>query len=202
MVEKAETTEKTMLLSPILKFENHMPIIAKKIIKIDIKNKAIALYVVDLLILCSKIVFSSLFLMTQKTVAKRIIMVEIFIPPEVPVGFAPINIKMHKKSFVKLLISDRLTEAKPDVLAAVELKTELEIFSKMLKFFKVVLYSKKKNPTVPKINRNTDPKIAILEFMEMRFSLIFAFLNCKISFIVTNPMPPRKVNALIVKMTT
>ena len=167
----------------------------------DMKKSAIALYVVDLFILWPKIVFSSLFLITQTTVDNKIIIVEIFIPPDVPLGLAPTNIKMHKKSFVRLSIWEKSTVVNPEVLAAVELKKEFEIFSKKLKSFKLLPYSKNKNPTVPNSNINKEPKTAILELIEMHLNLIFAFLNCKISFIATNPMPPTNVKALIVKTT-
>ena len=56
----------------------------------------------DLFILCLKIEFSCLFLITQSTVENNMSMVVILIPPEVPVGLAPINIKIHKNNLVKL----------------------------------------------------------------------------------------------------
>ena len=136
--------------------------------------------------------------MTLNTVLKRTIMVLILMPPAVPVGLAPINIKIHRKSRVSSEIEARSTVANPEVLAAVELKTELENFSIKFKFFNVPLYSKAKKPIVPNATKNKDPKMAILELIERFFSLILDFTKFNISLITTKPNPPSKVKALIV----
>lgn len=201
VVEKAEKTEKIMLLSPNLESLSQIKKMAKKIMLKEMKKRAIALYVVDLLILWFKIVFSSLFFITQKTVEIKINIVEILIPPDVPVGFAPINIKTDKKSFVKLLILEKSTLTKPQVLAEVELKIELAIFFKKPKSFKTPLNSKIKKINPPKTTRKKEAKIAIFELIERRFSFILAFFKEIISLIVTNPIPPMKVKAFTVNKT-
>ena len=68
------------------------------------KSNDIALYTVFLLILCLNIVVSSQFLITQMVVMINIIIVVIFIPPPVPLGQAPMNIKKLVNNFVNVVV--------------------------------------------------------------------------------------------------
>ena len=128
-------------------------------------------------------------------------MVEILIPPAVPVGFAPMNIKIQRKSFVRFVIVEKSTVVNPEVLAAVDTKKELKNLSIVVKSFKETLYSKRKKPIVPNRTKNKDPNIAILELMDRFCNFILDFFKFMISFMTTNPIPPKKVNKLIVIIT-
>ena len=64
----------------------------------------IALYTVFLLILRLNIVVSSQFLITQIVVIIKMTIVVVFIPPPVPQGEAPMNIKKLVNSFVNVVV--------------------------------------------------------------------------------------------------
>lgn len=105
--------------------------------------------------------------MTLTTVATKTTNVVTLIPPPVPAGAAPMNIKITVRSFViscSLAIS---TEAKPAVRALVDWKKETNNFWK--KFFpsSVLFHSKARKPTVPMTSRATVMQMAT---RECRFS--------------------------------
>lgn len=99
------------------------------------------------------------------------------------------------------VIDEKLTVVNPEVLAAVETKKELKNLSIMPCSFKETLYSKRKKPIVPNKTKKEDPNIAIFEFIDRFCSFILDFFRLMISLTTTNPIPPKKVNRLMVIIT-
>ena len=93
---------------------------------------------------------------TQSTVRKSIAAVVVLIPPAVPAGDPPINIRIHPSSLELSVSPDCDTDANPAVRVVTDWNADASTFSGTLRspIVSGLLNSRRKYPNVPKRIRN------------------------------------------------
>ena len=151
-------------------------------------------------------------LRTEITVSASIANVVVLIPPAVPAGEPPINIRIHPSSLELSVSPDWETDANPAVRVVTDWNAEASTFSGTLKSFIVsgLLNSNRKYPTVPKTIRNAVIVSTILLWSPSLVKILLLapfspapfFAVTKISCHTGKPRPPITIRNMVVRLTS